>query len=55
MSDGAWTPLNLGLLQKTVMTAALCHFTEIPGAILDAAGRTGRADDMTAVALRLVP
>ena len=55
MSDGAWTPLNLALLQKTVMTAALRHFTEIPGAILDAAGRTGRADDMTAVALRIVP
>ncbi len=55
MSDGAWTPLNLGLLQRTVMGAAVRHFTEIPGAILDVAGRAGRADDMTVVALRLVP
>lgn len=55
MSDGAWTPLSLTVLQRTVMAAAMRHFTEIPGAILDAAGRTGRADDMTVVALRIVP
>lgn len=55
MSDGAWTPLSLGLLQRTVMGAAVRHFTEVPGAILDVAGRAGRADDMTAVTLRLVP
>ena len=55
MSDGAWTPFGLGLLHRTVMGAAVRHFTEIPGAILDVAGRSGRADDMTAVALRLVP
>jgi serine/threonine protein phosphatase PrpC len=55
LSDGAWTPLTLYLLQKAVMGAALRHFSEVPQSILDAAGRTGRADDMTAVALRLVP
>ena len=53
LSDGAWTPLNLYLLQKTVVSAALKHFSEVPQAILDAAGRAGRADDMTAVALRV--
>jgi hypothetical protein len=41
MSDGAWTPLSLGLLQRTVMGAAMQYFTEIPEAILDLAGRAG--------------
>jgi len=54
LSDGAWTPLNLYLLQRTVMGAAIRHFSEVPSAILDTAGRAGRADDMTALALRLV-
>ncbi len=54
LSDGAWTPLNLYTLQKTVVTAAVMHFSEVPAAILNAAGRTGRADDMTAVAMKLV-
>lgn len=53
LSDGAWTPLNLYALQKTVVGAAVKHFSEVPQAILDAAGRTGRADDMTALAARL--
>jgi serine/threonine protein phosphatase PrpC len=53
LSDGAWTPINLFLLQKTVVSAAVKHFSEVPAAILDAAGRAGRADDMTALALRL--
>jgi serine/threonine protein phosphatase PrpC len=54
LSDGAWTPLNPYVLQKTVMSAAVRHFSEIPAAILDAAGKNGRADDMTAVALRIL-
>ena len=29
-------------------------FAEVPTAVLDAAGRRGRADDMTVVALRLM-
>jgi serine/threonine protein phosphatase PrpC len=53
LSDGAWAPLNPYLLQKTVVNASVRHFTEVPAAILDAAGRAGRADDMTALALRL--
>ena len=53
LSDGAWTPLNLHLLHKTVVSATLKHFSEVPAAVLDAAGPTGRADDMTAVAVRL--
>lgn len=55
LSDGAWTPLSPYLLQKAVASAAARHFSEVPRAILQAAGRTGRADDMTAVALRLMP
>lgn len=54
LSDGAWTPLSLYLLQKAVASAAARHFSDIPQAILEAAGRTGRADDMTAVAMRIV-
>ncbi len=54
LSDGAWTPLSPYLLQKAAVTAAVEHFSEVPYAILDAAGRTGRADDMTVVALRII-
>lgn len=54
LPDGAWTPLHLYALQKTVVSAALRHFSEVPAAILDAAGKAGRADDMTAVAIRRV-
>jgi serine/threonine protein phosphatase PrpC len=55
LSDGAWTPLSPYLLQKAVASAAARHFSEVPQAVLQAAGRTGRADDTTAVALRLMP
>lgn len=54
LSDGAWTPLGVYPLKKAVQSALARHFSEIPAAILEAAGKTGRADDMTAVALRLV-
>jgi len=30
------------------------HFSDVPQAVLDAAGRTGCAGDMTAIALRIV-
>jgi len=53
LSDGAWTPLSPELIRRAVVGAALNHFSEVPQAVLDAASRTGRADDMTAVALRL--
>lgn len=53
LSDGAWTPLNLHALQKAVAGAAMKHFSELPTAVLEAAGRTGRADDQTCVAVRL--
>jgi serine/threonine protein phosphatase PrpC len=53
MSDGAWTPLGSPyLMRKTVMGAVGKHFSDLPQAILDAAQRTGRWDDMTVVALR---
>ncbi len=53
MSDGAWTPLGSPyLMRKTVMGAVGRHFSDVPQAILDAAQRTGRWDDMTVVAVR---
>ena len=55
MTDGAWTPLSSPyLLEKAVRGAALQHFSDVPGAVLDAASRTGRWDDMTVVAVRRV-
>ena len=53
LTDGAWTPLSSYLLEKAVRGVLLQHFSDVPGAVLDAAGRTGRWDDMTVVALRL--
>jgi serine/threonine protein phosphatase PrpC len=53
LSDGAWMPLSLYLIQRAVVNSMTKHFSDVPQAVLDAAGRTGRADDMTAVALRI--
>lgn len=53
LSDGAWTPLIPYLLAKAVRSADGQHFSEVPIAILDAAERTGRPDDITAVAIRI--
>jgi serine/threonine protein phosphatase PrpC len=54
LTDGAWTPLagSPYRLGRLVMEAALRHLSEVPSAILDAASRAGRADDMTAVVVR---
>lgn len=52
LSDGAWTPLNMALLQRAVVTAALKHFAEVPVSILNAVGKNGFADDATAVVAR---
>lgn len=54
MTDGAWTPLSPYLIEKAVRGVLLQHFSEVPSAVLAAASRTGRWDDMTAVALRLI-
>lgn len=54
LSDGAWTPLSLHLIQRAVVGSMMKHFSDVPHAVLDTAGRTGCADDMTAVALRIV-
>jgi hypothetical protein len=53
MSDGAWSPLSLYALRRAVGQTLGGHFSDVPGAVLSAAGRTGRWDDMTVVALRL--
>ena len=53
LTDGAWTPLGPLRLERAARKAALVHFSDVPPAILEAAGQRGRADDMTAVAVRL--
>ena len=53
VTDGAWTPLGPARLERAARKAALVHFSDVPPAILDAAGQRGRADDMGAVAIRL--
>jgi serine/threonine protein phosphatase PrpC len=53
LTDGAWTPLGPVRLERAARKAALVHFSDVPSAILEAAGLRGRADDMTAVAVRL--
>ena len=53
MSDGAWTPLNLARMNKLRTHFHTRHVSDIPSLILDEAGRSGRADDMTVVALRV--
>ena len=52
LTDGAWTPLSPYLLKKAVLGVA-GHFSDVAMTVLDAAGRTGRADDMTAIAVRV--
>ncbi len=53
LSDGAWTPIPASLLQRTVTTAAVRHFSDVPSSVLDVAGKNGFADDATCVALRV--
>jgi selenophosphate synthetase-related protein len=53
VTDGAWTPLGPARLERAARKAALVHFSDVPPAILDAAGQRGRADEMTVVAVRL--
>ena len=53
MSDGAWTPLNLFMMKRVISTSATQHFSELPSNVLAEAGKAGRADDMTVVALKI--
>jgi hypothetical protein len=53
MSDGAWSPLNQSLMRRIVAGSALRHFADLPPDLLAAAGKGGRADDMTVVAMRV--
>lgn len=52
MSDGAWTPLNVSQLKKVVNKSLFGHLSELPPAMLDEAGKNGRADDMTVIAIK---
>jgi serine/threonine protein phosphatase PrpC len=54
VSDGAWTPLGSSGIERAVRSTLMQPFADVPSAVLDAASRLGRADDMTAVALRLM-
>lgn len=54
VSDGAWTPLGSAGIERAVRAVIAGPFADLPAAVLDAASRRGRADDMTAVALRLL-
>lgn len=54
VSDGAWTPRGSSGLERAVRAGFARPFPDLPAAVLDAASRRGCADDMTAVALRLV-
>lgn len=54
VSDGAWTPLGSAGLERAVRSVLACPLADLPPAVLDAASRRGRADDMTALALRLL-
>ena len=54
VSDGAWTPLGTVGLERAVRGMVTKAFADLPSALLDEASRRGRADDMTAVALRLL-
>jgi len=54
-SDGAWGPLGPQGIDRAVRSALGRHFSEMPEVVLDAAGKRGRGDDMTVLALRLNP
>jgi hypothetical protein len=53
LTDGAWTPLGLYGLKKAVQSMVGRHFSEVPAAILEAAGKLGRLDDMTVITVRV--
>jgi serine/threonine protein phosphatase PrpC len=53
LSDGAWGPLGSTGLERVVRSTLTKPFTDLPGAILDAASPGGRGDDMTAVTMRI--
>jgi serine/threonine protein phosphatase PrpC len=53
LSDGAYTPLDMARLQREAVTAAVRHFSDVPTALVTAAGKHGFADDATCVAVRV--
>ena len=54
MSDGAWTPLGLSSIQRVLCKSASRHFSELPHALLEEAGKKGCADDMTVIAIKAI-
>lgn len=53
MSDGAWTPLGLTSIQRLLAKSTTLHFSDFPSVLLEEAGKKGRADDMTVVAMKI--
>lgn len=53
MSDDAWTPVSASAVQRVVMAQTIQHFSDLPVALFDLAGKHGRIDDMSVVALRI--
>lgn len=51
MSDGAWTPLSIPMVQRCVAANAMTHPSDLPSSLIDLASAHGRADDMTVVSL----
>jgi serine/threonine protein phosphatase PrpC len=52
MTDGAWTPLSHARLRQALARRATLPTVDLASALLDEAGRTGRADDMTIVVMK---
>jgi len=53
LSDGAYTPLSMNELQKTVVTGALRHFSDVPQMVITRAAKYGGlADDSTCLAVK---
>ncbi len=53
LSDGAWNPLGMAGVARAVARARLGALADLPSAILGAASRSGRWDDMTVVVGRV--
>jgi serine/threonine protein phosphatase PrpC len=54
MSDGAWTPLDIHQLRNLLNKLVFNHLSELPPALLDEAGKYGKKDDMTVIAMKKI-
>ncbi len=54
VSDGVWAPLGLAGIDRATRAGLARPFHDMPGAVLDAAAKRGRADDMTVAVMRVM-